>query len=213
MISGRLAVFGAGGHGRVVAETALAMGWEGVDFYDDNSSDAKFTDGTVVVSDFDGLVRNAANYRGFHVAIGLNNIRSLLIERLMGLNLSLPAIIHPSAIISDTASLAGGICVSPGVIVNSGSEIGAGVILNTASVIEHDCEIGQNAHISPGVNLAGAVKVGCRAWVGIGASVIQGIKIGSDTIIGAGSVVVADVPDDVTAAGVPCRVMGQINHG
>lgn len=208
MISGRLAIFGAGGHGKVVAETALASGWGGVDFYDDACPDEKFTAGHVVLGNFEDLVFNAAYYQGFHVAIGLNNIRSLLIDRLRGLDLGLPNIIHPSAIISDTASLAGGVCVLPGVIVNAGSKIGVGVILNTASVVDHDCEIGCSAHISPGVHLAGAVKVGCRAWVGIGASVTQGIKIGSDAIIGAGSVVVADVPNDVTAVGVPSRVIG-----
>lgn len=208
MISGRLAIFGAGGHGKVVAETALASGWKCVDFYDESYHDEKFRDGQVVLGDFEDLVFNAAKYQGFHVAIGLNNIRSSLIERLRDLDLSLPNIIHPSAIISDTASLSGGICVLPGVIVNAGSKIGVGVILNSASVIDHDCEIGQSAHISPGVYLAGAVEVGCRAWVGIGASVIQGIKIGSNTIIGAGSVVIADVPNDVTAAGVPSRVIG-----
>lgn len=208
MINGRLAIFGASGHGKVVAETALASGWDGVDFYDDGCPNKKLTDGQVVLGDFEDLVLNAAKYQGFHVAIGLNNTRSFLIERLSDLDLSLPNIIHPSAIISDTASLSGGICVLPGVIVNAGSKIGVGVILNTASVIDHDCEIGQSAHISPGVHLAGAVKVGCRAWVGIGASVIQGIKIGSNSIIGAGSVVIADVPNDVTAAGVPSRVIG-----
>jgi sugar O-acyltransferase (sialic acid O-acetyltransferase NeuD family) len=208
MIRGRLAIFGAGGHGKVVAETALASGWEDVDFYDDGCPDEKLTDGHVVLGDFEDLVSNAANYQGFHVAIGLNNTRSLLIERLRDLDLNLPDIIHPSAIISDTVSLAGGVCVLPGVIVNAGSKIGVGVILNSASVIDHDCEIGRGAHISPGVRLAGGVKVGCRTWVGIGALVIQGIKIGSDSIIGAGSVVVADVPDDVTSVGVPSRVIG-----
>ena len=208
MISGRLAIFGAGGHGKVVAETALASGWGDVDFYDDGYPNKKLTDGRVVLGDFEDLVFNAADYQGFHVAIGLNNIRSLLIDRLRDLDLGLPNIIHPSAIISDTASLLAGVCVLPGVIVNAGSKIGVGVILNSASVIDHDCEIGHGAHISPGVHLAGGVQVGCRAWVGIGASVIQGMKIGSDSIIGAGSVVVADVPNDVTAAGVPSRVIG-----
>ena len=208
MNRGRLAILGAGGHGKVVAETALASGWEGVDFYDDGCPDKKAADGQVVLGDFEALVANAANYQGFHVAIGLNNIRSLLIDRLKGLDLSLPNIIHPSAIISDTASLADGVCVLPGVIINAGSKIGVGVILNSACVIDHDCEIGSSAHISPGVHLAGGVKIGCRVWVGIGATVIQGMKIGSDSIIGGGSVVVADVPNDVTAVGVPSRVIG-----
>ncbi|WP_304412082.1 acetyltransferase [Synechococcus sp. CB0205] len=45
-----------------------------------------------------------------------------------------------------------------------------------------------------------------RSWIGIGASVIQQIRIGADVIVGAGAAVVSDLPDGVTAVGVPARV-------
>ena len=61
--------------------------------------------------------------------------------------------------------------------------------------------------ISPGAHLAGNVKVGELSHIGIGASVIQGVKIGRNVIIGAGAVVINDIPDSVTAVGVPARVI------
>ena len=49
MIKGRLAIFGAGGHGKVVGETALASGWQEIVFYDDEFPYKRFT-GNYVVS-------------------------------------------------------------------------------------------------------------------------------------------------------------------
>lgn len=54
------------------------------------------------------------------------------------------------------------------------------------------------------------VSIGSDVWVGGGAMICPGVKIGSRTVIGAGSVVTRDVPDDVFAAGNPCRVIRSI---
>ena len=62
-------------------------------------------------------------------------------------------------------------------------------------------------HICPGARLAGEVQVGARTWIGIGACVIQQVRIGSDVTVGAGAAVVRDLPDGVTAVGVPARVL------
>ena len=207
MTKGRLAIFGAGGHGKVVAETALASGWQKISFYDDEFPHKTCIGNYVVSGKFENLISDAGCYDGCHVAIGSNNIRLDLIKQLKALDINLPNIIHPSAIISNTVSLLDAACVLPGVIVNAGSEIGAGVILNTAASVDHDCTIGDAVHIGPGANLGGGVAVGSRSWVGIGASVIHDIKIGSDAVVGAGSVVVRDVPNGVTSVGVPSRVV------
>jgi maltose O-acetyltransferase len=54
------------------------------------------------------------------------------------------------------------------------------------------------------------VEIGSDVWVGGGAIILPGVKIGSRSVIGAGSVVTRDVPDDVFAAGNPCRVVRAI---
>lgn len=51
------------------------------------------------------------------------------------------------------------------------------------------------------------IAVGENAFVGARAFVLPGVTIGTRAIIGAGSVVTRDVPDDVVAAGNPCRVL------
>ena len=54
------------------------------------------------------------------------------------------------------------------------------------------------------------IEIGSDVWVGGGAVILPGIRIGSRSVIGAGSVVTRDVPDDVFAAGNPCRVIRSI---
>src|SRR5689334_7926179 len=56
------------------------------------------------------------------------------------------------------------------------------------------------------------VEIGSDVWVGGGAIILPGVRIGSRAVIGAGSVVTRDVPDNVFAAGNPCRVIREITE-
>jgi maltose O-acetyltransferase len=56
------------------------------------------------------------------------------------------------------------------------------------------------------------ITIGSDVWVGGGAIICPGVTIGSRSVIGAGSVVTRDVPEDVFAAGNPCRVVRGIGE-
>ena len=56
------------------------------------------------------------------------------------------------------------------------------------------------------------ITIGSDVWVGGGAIILPGVTIGSRTVIGAGSVVTRDIPDNVFAAGNPCRVIREITE-
>ncbi|MBW4506011.1 MAG: sugar O-acetyltransferase [Scytonematopsis contorta HA4267-MV1] len=58
-----------------------------------------------------------------------------------------------------------------------------------------------------GKELAAPVKIGNNVWIGGGAIICPGVTIGDNTTIGAGSVVLKDVPNNVVAAGNPCRII------
>lgn len=61
-----------------------------------------------------------------------------------------------------------------------------------------------------GLEIAKPIKVGNNVWIGAGTTVLAGVTIGDNTVIGAGSVVTRDIPANVVAVGVPCRVMREI---
>lgn len=56
------------------------------------------------------------------------------------------------------------------------------------------------------------IRIGKNCWIGAGAVVLPGVTIGDNAVIGAGSVVTHDVPPNVVAVGVPCRVLRTIEE-
>ena len=56
------------------------------------------------------------------------------------------------------------------------------------------------------------IHIGKNCWLGAGVIVLPGVSIGDNSVIGAGSVVNKDIPANVVAAGVPCRVIREINE-
>jgi len=51
-----------------------------------------------------------------------------------------------------------------------------------------------------------------HVWIGSNVTIMPGVTIGENSVIGAGSVVTKDIPDNVVACGVPCRVMREITE-
>ncbi|WP_426058136.1 sugar O-acetyltransferase [Hymenobacter sp. B1770] len=62
-----------------------------------------------------------------------------------------------------------------------------------------------------GLEAGKPVFIGDDVWIGGDAVILPGVTIGSRTVIGAGSVVTKNLPDDVVAAGNPCRVIRKLS--
>lgn len=56
------------------------------------------------------------------------------------------------------------------------------------------------------------IHIGKNVWIGSGVQVMPGITVGDNTVIGAGSVVTNDIPANVVAYGVPCKVIREIGE-
>ena len=114
--------------------------------------------------------------------------------------------IHPSAVISHSATLGFGNLICPLAVLHTESAIGVCTIINTGSIIEHDCVVKDFAQISPNVTLCGGVQVREYSFIGAGAVVIPNKLIGNKTTVAAGSVVIDYIPNNVLAAGVPAKI-------
>ncbi len=200
----KLAILGASGHGKVVAETAELLGYKVV-FFDDAWPQVTDNSHWSVEGDTQALIARQREFAGAAVAIGNNAIRQQKISALLELGFKLPTLVHPQAWVSSYAKLAFGTIAFAQAVVNADASVGAGVILNTGCVIEHDCQLADAVHISPGASLAGGVQVGERSWLGIGSSVRQLVQIGVDVVVGAGAAVISNVPNATTVVGVPAK--------
>ncbi len=200
-------LYGASGHAKVIMDILAANKIPIEALVDDNAE----------LDELQGIpvIHSAEGCSPFIISIGNNKIRKMIAERLQTDFIS---VIHPSAIISSSASIDEGTVVMHGAIVQADAKIGKHCIINTAATIDHECVIGDYVHISPNASLCGNVQVGEGTWIGAGATVIPCVKIGKWSVIGAGSVVLKDIPDGVVAYGNSCKVskciktMDKINH-
>jgi serine O-acetyltransferase len=90
------------------------------------------------------------------------------------------------------------------------------VVEHQGNIVVHgNCQIGDDSIIRQGTTLGirhmdrltDAPKLGKRVNVGAGAKLFGAIVIGDDTNIGANAVVLCDVPDGMTAVGIPAKVL------
>ena len=196
----RLIIVGAGGHGRVIADSALKNGYKDICFVDDNAT------GLCVVFPIIGTISELKKFddgkTDFVIGIGNNEIRKRISELY---DVNWVSIIHPSAQISFNAEVGKGTVVMAVAAINSGATVGEHCIINTGAIVEHDNVVGNFVHISPGVALGGMVSIGSLSHIGIGATVKNNIDICAECIVGAGAVVVRNIKDSGTYVGVPVR--------
>lgn len=200
-----LAILGASGHGKVVADTAQQCGWEPIHFYDDLWPTQKGIEDWPIVGNTATLLAQGSHYTGILVAIGDNPVRLHKTRQIQQAQHPLTVLIHPTAYLAAHTVLGLGSIVCAGAIVQPGTTIGTASIINTSASVDHDCQLADGVHISPGAHLAGNITVGENSWIGIGASIKHNITIGTHVTIGAGAAVIADVPNHTNVVGVPAR--------
>ena len=206
----KIAIIGAGGHGRVVLDILRNNHqFDVTGFLDSNPLlQGKTVDGVEVLGDSSLISQFGPRGIGaVVVAIGDNHIREKYTQMFQQAGIHLVSAIHPSASIADSAQIGKNVVIAAGTIVCAHARIEDSAILNTGCIVDHESHIHRNTHICPGVRLAGHVTVKPLAFVGIGATVVQGVTIGESAIVGAGAVVIKDVPPYSTVVGVPARVI------
>ena len=208
-----IVIIGAGGHGREVADIARHQGRvnnaiEVLGFVDDNRDlHGQSLDGLPVLGDWSWF--EGAGHKDVAVvcAVGSPQICRRLVERANALGLSFASVVSPLAHISSFARLGQGVTIFPDVVINTGAFIDSYSILNVAATVSHDAIVGCYSNINPGAHLAGNVTIGEGCYIGMGANVIQGRTVGAWSVVGAGAVVIRDLPDGVTAVGVPAEII------
>ena len=193
----KLAIIGASGHGKVIADIAEKCGYQDIVFLDD---DRRITEcaGFPCVGSTELL--NQLHDYDIIIAIGNARIRQYFMEKVKTVTL-----IHPNACISRRVEIGEGCVIMGGTVINSDTVIGKGCIINSGATVDHDNTLGDYVHISVGAHLAGTVSVGNRTWIGAGAIVSNNIDICGDCMVGAGAVVVKTIEKAGTYIGVPAR--------
>ena len=156
-----------------------------VGYFDDDERNSKEKLGEIDFDIINSLWLDGMFDRVF-VATGDSQLRTTILNSLSDIGIKTINIIHPTAYISDSATIGSNVFIGPMASIGPKSFVGDGCFLSAFSNVEHHCYLSQNILFGPGVMLSGSVKIGARTVLSSGVSVESNIVIGEDVFVGVG---------------------------
>ncbi|MBK8418011.1 acetyltransferase [Candidatus Villigracilis saccharophilus] len=209
----KIVILGAGNFGRETLDVFNAVNkinpaFDVLGFLDDNEQKKdKKLNGKPVLGGIDWLIGKDLNQIKAICGVGEPHVRRKIIAKAEKLGAQFCNVIHPAAVITDFVDMGVGIVITAGCILTCNITIKDHVHLNLDTTIGHDVVMEKFATTAPGVHISGQVDIGEGTYFGTGAVVVDKIKVGEWTIVGAGAVVAKSLPANVTAVGVPAKVI------
>lgn len=211
----KVVILGAGGFAREVLWVFRDANeenreWEVLGFIDENmDNQGKVLCDLPILGGFDWFKSNKYSDISAICAVGSPQIKKKMVEKTNDIGLKFCSIIHPSVKMSKYVEVGKGTIITAGNILTSQIKVGNHVIINLDCTIGHDSIIEDYCTVAPGVHISGNVHLEKGVDFGTGAVIIQGVTVGAWSIIGAGAAVVSDIPSNVTAVGIPAKVIKQ----
>jgi sugar O-acyltransferase (sialic acid O-acetyltransferase NeuD family) len=212
----RILIVGAGGFGREVLQWARDA-WPGRASLVGGflSDDPRRLDG---FSCEVGIVSAVHDYRPaagdyLLLGIGVPYSRRRVAEHLRTRDARFLTLVHPLAVVAESADLAEGSIVCPFAVISHSARLGRCVLVNYHASLGHDAVAGDFVVLSPYSTLGGGATVGDDAFLGLHASVGPAKTVGARSKVSANSCVLSDTPDDSLIYGVPGRILPRIEVG
>ncbi|KRM55295.1 2,3,4,5-tetrahydropyridine-2,6-dicarboxylate N-acetyltransferase [Lacticaseibacillus sharpeae] len=183
----------------------------GVEAFLDVKTGRLFGDNEVIAP---WLAANAAHISAQHVEVAARNSGVPMLD-ITHTN----ARIEPGAIIREHVAIGDNAVIMMGAVINIGSFIGDASMIDMGAVLGGRATVGKHCHIGAGAVLAGVVEpasatpviVEDNVLVGANAVVLEGVRIGEGAVVAAGAIVTKDVPAHTVVAGVPAKVIKEID--
>ena len=152
-----LLIVGAGEYGQMVKELAESIGYEKIDFLDDNNE--------IAVGKIEDLEKIQDSYTECICAVGNNNFRKEVLNRITNKAtiISKDAVVYDTAIIGKGCIIEAGTVISTDAVVDEGCLICAGAIINHNSRVNKYCQVDCNAVVK-GVVPEGTKVECCTLW-------------------------------------------------
>ena len=210
----QIVILGAGGFGREVLWLLRSLDKESLEvlgFIDEDSElHGKTLSDLPVLGGFEYLLemQKTKNNVGAVCAVGNPALKKHLVSKARAVGVTnFLSVIHPSCQLSEFVEVGEGTVIAGNSIITTQVTINAFVTINLGCTVGHDVIIGDYVTLAPGVHVSGHVILGEGVKIGTGAVILPGVRVGAWSIIGAGGVVTRDLPDNVTAVGVPATVI------
>ncbi len=190
----KLALFGYGGHARVVA---AQMNLDVTFFVDDKYANEV----SKPISTFDPEVYEMM------VAVADSKDREKIVKKLPE-NTSYFTFVHPTALLmSKDIEIGIGSFIGAYSILTTNITIGNHGILNRGNQIGHDSKIGDFFSAMPGAIVSGNVRINDCVYMGNNSSIKEKILVNSNVIIGSNAAVVKNIITSGVYVGVPAKFL------
>lgn len=184
----RVAIVGAGGYGRTALDVLIAAGFEAwiLGFYDDaHKALSEKIRGFPVLGDI-AMLKSMLSVETVQVivAITANGDRLRVANSIRALGGQFTTAIHPTAYVSEEATVGGGCVVAAGAVVHPNSTVGSHCYLGPHSLVDRDAQVGAGAWISAGATLGTGGRIGARSLLGQNSGVGRKAVVGDDVEVG-----------------------------
>ncbi|OOF84668.1 shikimate dehydrogenase [Rodentibacter ratti] len=200
---------GAGGYAKSVLDSLDTSQYEFCGFIDNFKPEGATHLGYPILAKTIDEFKERNNY-SFFISIGNNNYRLEKYLKLEKYHCEIINVIDRTSIISNRSTLGKGVFVGKMAIVNSGVTVGNNVIINTKSLVEHGCYIGSHSNVSTNSTLNGDVIVEDYCFIGSSSVITGQLRIGESAVVGAGAVVIRNVKPRTVVAGVPAKLIKEV---
>ena len=143
---------------------------------------------------------------GLVLAIGIRGARREVAERLAARGARFLTMIHPTAIVADTAVIGPGSVICPYAVVTDSATLGRCCLANLSTMVAHDAVLGDYSILSPYAGVAGSATVGADAFLSLHSAVGPRVTLGRGVTLAAGAIALHDVPAHSLVHGVPGRL-------
>jgi sugar O-acyltransferase (sialic acid O-acetyltransferase NeuD family) len=147
------------------------------------------------------------------LAIGMPGIRRMVTEDILARGGKFLTLIHPTALVAESASVEDGAVICPYAIVSDSAYVGRFALLNYYSSLGHDASASDFAVLSPYATLGGAASVAEDVFLGLHAAVAPGRRLGRDCQASIGAAVMHDTAEKALVFGVPGIIRPRLSVG
>lgn len=170
------AVYGAGGHAKVIVDLIKLLGGHIECIFDDNYMESPNFAG-IPVHQYDHTQCVDAK---LIIAIGDNEVRKTIAGQLSH---RFATLIHPKATVSSSARIGEGTVVLANAVIGADAIVGNHVIINTLVSVDHEVVINNYVHIFPNAYLGGRAVVQEGAVIGPGSVIMRKVTVNENVVI------------------------------
>jgi len=163
-----------------------------------------------------GGLERVREYPGAQFVFGIGSLKTRLVRHAVVNRLGLDssryeAIVHPSAVIDESAVIGPGCIIHPGVCIGNDAELGSFSIVAVNSAIGPFAVLEPYAMVTSLVAVLSSARIGKSVFVGSCSCVTEGVSIGRGSMVGAGTVVSRDLSEGCFILGNPGRIINKFD--